>query len=531
MSPALFTSITLVSVGIAFLLGALHPIRKILSNPNSSRAWFFLAALVVFFVLGYVVFLLAIWAGPRTPLELVIATILSAGGLFVLLVAFLTSASLEAQANLTRAAEYRALHDELTGLPNRRFLMERLHELIAHCDPRQTLSLHIIDFDRFKDINDSLGHAAGDRLLQHYANVLRDSIREGDIVARLSGDEFAVVLPKTRPAEAVAQARLLHQGLACPVQIDEHTVVTNCSFGLACAPDHAGDPSALLRCADSAMYTSKREQNLVTLYEEGMEASARERLWGASALKQGLYNGDFSLVYQPIRYLETKEFRDVEVLVRWNSEVHGNISPEGFIPLSEKLGLVRSITDELLRLVIAEYPFWSKQGVTLWLNLSAHDLVDPNLTERLMTRLTDAGVPLESIGVEITETALLVSQDEAIKNATKLAAAGVRLAIDDFGTGYSTLSHLSQLPVSEIKIDKTFIHGLTQDQTSFKIIKACVDMAQGLSITVVAEGVETESELQALTALGCDKVQGFLFDRPAPLTDLHRLSRSTALPN
>ena len=513
--------IALVVLGIALLASALRPLLGILKNPKASFGWHILAVLVFLFIVGYGFFLRNISRSSVTEVELAVSSILFGGGVFVLAVLRLAAASLEAQLEETRHADYRALHDELTQLPNRRMLLQKLEAAVASGGKRhQNFALVIIDFDRFKDVNDTLGHSVGDQLLQHLGQTLQQSLRPEDFVARLSGDEFAVLLPGIAVEDAISVSHSLHQALIRPVSFDEQVISLDASMGLAYYPDSAEDAASLLRCADTAMYTCKRAQKVVLPYDESMEDYSRQRLWGQTAIRTAIAAREFFLVYQPKYDLRTSQLAGIEALLRWNNGEYGLVGPDGFVALSERVGLIRDLTDEVLRLVIEDSAQWQKTGVRVWVNLSAHDLADAALSARLLSKLSAAGISNSLIGVEITETAMLVDQHQASTNARALSEAGIAIAIDDFGTGYSTLSHLSQFPVNEIKIDRAFVSSLEKGSANKPIIKACIDMAHDLSLTVTAEGVETPGQLSLIQDLGCDMGQGFLFDRPMAIDQL-----------
>jgi len=513
--------IALVVLGIALLASALRPLLGILKNPKASFGWHILTVLVFLFIVGYGFFLRNISRSSVTEVELAVSSILFGGGVFVLAVLRLAAASLEAQLEETRHADYRALHDELTQLPNRRMLLQELEAAVASVGKRhQNFALVIIDFDRFKDVNDTLGHSVGDQLLQHLAQTLQQSLRPEDFVARLSGDEFAVLLPGIAVEDAISVSHSLHQALIRPVSFDEQVISLDASMGLAYYPDSAEDAASLLRCADTAMYACKRAQKVVLPYDESMEDYSRQRLWGQTAIRTAIAAREFFLVYQPKYDLRTSQLAGIEALLRWNNGEHGLVGPDGFVALSERVGLIRDLTDEVLRLIIEDSAQWQKTGVRVWVNLSAHDLADAALAARLLSKLSAAGISNSLIGVEITETAMLVDQHQASVNAHALSEAGIAIAIDDFGTGYSTLSHLSQFPVNEIKIDRAFVSSLEKGSANQPIIKACIDMAHDLSLTVTAEGVETPGQLSLIQDLGCDMGQGFFFDRPMAIDPL-----------
>ena len=519
MAVPAISAIVMVLLGTVLLATAFFPLRKILANPESPQGWRFLVGLVYLFILGYLFYALRLLAQPATQLDLAVATILMGGGVFVAVVCRLSERSLSSQWQKAKAADHLALHDELTGLPNRRLFMTRLEADLASSDQSPQgaslpLSLLILDCNRFKDINDTLGHLAGDRLLQEVARMLSELQRTEDMVARLSGDEFVLLLPRTDLPEAAAVAEIVCKAFDNPISVEGNEVSLSVSVGIANAPQHASEPAELLRCADVAMYDAKRNQKPATIFEKNMTGESRQRLWGAVVIRNAIDQKEFTLACQPQYDLRSGTLVGAEALLRWRSGQFDNMGPQNFVALAERVGLIRPLSDAVIALVAQDFPAWAKVGVPIWVNLSAYDLSDPQLTDRVLRVLDSAGIATSLFGIEITETAMLVDQSQAMQNAERLAGEGIRLAIDDFGTGYSTLSHLAQFPVSKIKIDREFTSGLEEGNASLPIIKACIDMAHELLMSVTAEGVETAEQLSAIRGLGCDVGQGYLLDRP-----------------
>ena len=521
MSGTILLSSTLVIGGECLLFGALLPLLSIVRTSNRSRGWLALVSLVVFFILGYAAHLAVLFTAQPTVMDVIISGILFGGGLFVFLVSRLARDSIVAQADQALAADYRANHDELTGLPSRRLLLKSAEELCraAHLKP-SLFSYLLIDVNRFKDVNDALGYTNGDAVLKELGGRLRAAYSDGSLTARLSGDAFLMLLPNSDAQDAQRVAQTVHQNILEPIRVDGHNITVDASVGIATYPKDAADPVSLLRCADAAMFVAKRRHNPIVIYEDGMNESAGRRLWGGTAIRRAIENHEFSIVYQPKYGLESMKAEGLEALVRWESQELGNIGPDNFIDLAERVGLIRELSDEVVRLVLQDRNTWLPLGIPIWINLSAHDMVDETLPDRLLGALKEAEVPTSMLGIEITETAMLVDQRQASINARALSTAGIRLSVDDFGTGYSTLSHLVQFPVSEIKIDKVFVSNLSEDQTSESIIKACIEMAHNLSMTVTAEGIEDAHTLAMLRHLGCDAAQGYLMARPMKLDQL-----------
>ena len=511
----------LVLLGFSMLGASLIHLRAIVSSPQRSRGWRALITLVFFFLAGYGSYFFIALNSAITALDWVVSSILCGGGVFVFLVTRLAKNSIAAQVAEAANADYRATHDDLTGLPNRGLLMRKVATACAHNESSWSpVSFLVMDCNHFKDINDTLGHQVGDQVLKLLAQRLRAEVRSDDLVARLSDDEFAILLPQTDLDGALVIAEKLHSVVTKPLRSGDHQLAVGASIGVACCPLHDTEPEGLLRCADTAMFAAKRHQKSIEVYAPDMDDYSKQRLWGGSAVARAIQDGEFSIVYQPKYDFRRGVMVGAEALLRWNSNQFGEVGPDGFIALSERVGLIRALSDEALRLVVQDRTRWSSGAVPIWLNLSAHDLVDEHLLDRLLSVLRRAGLSTSELGIEITETSMLVDQRQAVTNANALRQAGINLAIDDFGTGYSTLSHLAQYPVSEIKIDKEFTQNLGRSRCSDSIIKACIDMAHDLSIVVTAEGIETPEQLNALDKLGCDLAQGFLLSPPMPFDQL-----------
>jgi len=424
-----------------------------------------------------------------------------------------------------KAAEARieqlAFYDPLTGLPNRALCLDRLQQGIAAASRHgRALAVMFVDLDGFKHINDSLGHDAGDRLLQEAARRLTSCVREADTVARLGGDEFVVILDEMTEEAAGMLARKLLGALRAPLAIDGHTLHVTCSIGIALYPRDATDARTLLRNADAAMYRAKQEErNAARFYTEEMNRKALERLALEEDLHRALERGEFLLHYQPRVDLVSGEITGFEALVRWRHPHKGLIPPDRFIPVAEETGLILPLGAWVLREACTQAVAWARQGLdpgSMAVNLSARQFRSPDLVDKMAGILRETGLAPGGLELEITESMVASHVEQAIATLDRLKALGVRLAIDDFGTGYSSLSQLKRFPVQVLKIDKSFIAGIPSDPDDATIVTAILSMAHAMHLDVVAEGVETEAQLAFLRRHGCDEMQGYFFSKPLP---------------
>lgn len=414
-----------------------------------------------------------------------------------------------------------AYHDALTDLPNRALLHDRLEQASRVANREGTpIALLLLDLNGFKQINDTMGHHAGDRVLQAVASRLRATLREADTVARLGGDEFAVVLPRTDVDGAVLAAQKLLHEIEQPCVIDHRSLSVRSSLGIACLPEHGTSAETLLQKADVAMYVAKTEGIGISVYAPNHDRHTHRRLTLISELRKGLDENQFALEYQPIVDLRSSAITGVEALVRWNHPQLGRILPGQFIQLAEQTGLITPLTTLILETAIRDWiPSPAPTPVTVSVNLSPRTLQHPGLSQRIAAMLAVYGAPPASLALEITENILMADPVRSMESLKKLHAMGVRIVIDDFGTGYSSLSYLRRLPIDELKIDRSFITGLLTGEDDV-IVRSTIDLAHNLGLRVVAEGVESEEVQAHLIELGCDAAQGTFISPPANATGL-----------
>ena len=424
-----------------------------------------------------------------------------------------------------------AYHDPLTDLPNRALLHDRLDQATRIANREGTsLTLLLLDLNGFKEINDTLGHHAGDRVLQCVASRLRTTLREADTVARLGGDEFAVLLPFADLDGALLAAQKLLQEVEQPCVIDQKSLSVRASLGIACFPEHGSSADALLQKADVAMYIAKADGVGISVYAPNRDRNTHRRLTLISELRKGLDENQFFLEYQPILHLRSNLITGVEALVRWKHPQQGRVLPGKFIHMAEQTGLINPLTTIVLETAIRE---WSKEPtsppLTISVNLSPRTLRDPMLPQRIAAILAVFSAPHASLALEITENILMSDPARSMDCLKRLHELGVRVVIDDFGTGYSSLAYLRRLPADELKIDRSFVAGLMGAQDEV-IVRSTIDLAHNLGLTVTAEGVENAEVQARLLAMGCDAAQGTFISEPAGGSIIRERMREHNLP-
>jgi diguanylate cyclase (GGDEF)-like protein len=425
-------------------------------------------------------------------------------------------------ASLSRRRDHQAMHDGLTSLPNRKMLIVRTEEALAEAREGERVGLLLLDLDRFKEVNDTLGHPVGDRLLQIVAHRLTHSVRPGDVVARLGGDEFAVLLPTVRDAFAAREvAARLRVALTEPVRLEGLTFDMDASVGIALYPDHAPDFELLLQRSDVAMYFAKEGRTGVEVYAAEKDRNSPERLNLLGDLRRAIGGSELELHYQPKVGLGTGVVEGVEALLRWWHPARGPVYPSEFIPLAEQSYLMRQLTQHVIDVALEQAAEWWHRGlkVPVAVNVSARDLLDPALPELLEAGLDRLRLPPDAIQLEVTERILMTDQAYTADSVHALVRLGVPLALDDFGTGYSSLVRLQRLPVSEVKIDGSFVQRLGKSVDDERIVRSIVDLVRSLGLRSVAEGVETEEVAVRLREMGCDAGQGWWFAEPMPAAE------------
>jgi len=425
----------------------------------------------------------------------------------------------------TELLEYQALHDSLTDLPNRTLLHDRLQQAIltAQRENRQ-LALLIMDLNRFKEVNDTFGHHLGDVLLQQVGPRIMAQLRESDTVARLGGDEFAVVLPTADDeAGATLAARRLLKALEEPFVIEDRRLEVGGSIGIAITPQHGADPATLMRRADIAMYQAKRTRSGYAVYSHEHDKHSPGRLSLMGELRDALQGDALVLHYQPQVSLPAGTVTGIEALIRWQHPRHGLMPPDEFLSIAEETGLIVGVSEWALNAALAQAKAWDgRVDLPVAVNLSMQNLQDRNLPALIASLLERYERRPETLKIEVTETALMADRQRSAEIFTQLRAMGVKVSIDDFGSGYSSLAYLKQLPVDELKIDRSFVIGITPSAEEIAIVRSGIEIGHSLGLTVIAEGVETQEAWDILAELGCDSVQGYLITRPLPARQLGR---------
>jgi diguanylate cyclase (GGDEF)-like protein len=429
---------------------------------------------------------------------------------------------------LVARLRHEATHDVLTGLANRSLLASRMHDALRTATANDSPAVLLLDLDRFKEVNDALGHHVGDELLQVVAARLVELRMPDATVARLGGDEFAVLLPALPdPAgDAMSLAERIVAVLSVPVELPEVTLSTSVSIGVAIADDADTDTDTdLLRHADTAMYAAKAAGTPITIYTPGLDAGRGERLAMLADLHLALERDELELHYQPKLDLALNAVTSVEALARWTHPTLGPIPPDVFIPLAESTGLIEQLTHLVLTKALRQCRSWQDDGLdlTVAVNLSARNVINSELPDQVAVALVDAGLPAQKLILEITESSVMGDPDRTVPTLERLSDIGVTLSLDDFGTGYSSLSYLQRLPVREVKIDRSFVLGMTGDVESHAsgvLIRSIISLGSSLGLRIVAEGVETAEALEQLRELGCDIIQGYYIGRPVPADEL-----------
>jgi diguanylate cyclase (GGDEF)-like protein len=508
--------------------------------PHAYQVWGILAAGAAWFIVCYVLVGVAIALHSREPVSrtllrnlpyqglvsvvlfatapLVAVVITTKSAVLVLLFAF-PLAAIYVNAAISVQREHQAHHDELTGLANRKLLMRRLDAMLSRAAASGSkVGFLLLDLDRgLKEVNDTLGHAVGDRLLRLVAHRLTHSIRPGDFVARLGGDEFAVLLPAVKDAAVAREvAARLRAAVAEPIRLEGMSFVIEVSIGIAMFPDDAPDDEMLMQRADVAMYLAKQRRSGVERYVPDLDRNSPARLALFGDLRRGLDRGELELHYQPKVYLADRRVVGMEALVRWRHPGRGMLTPADFIPVVQQSYLMREVTGFVIETAVAQVALWRQSGLDIQvsLNVAGRDLLDTGLVDQIEQHLARHNLPPGVLLMEIDERVLTSEPAHAVSTAEALAEIGVGVALDDFGTGYSSLVRLKRLPVDEVKVDSSFVARVLKSTDDRVVVKSIVDLAAALGIRSVAEGVESAEVAAALLGMGCVAAQGWYFAKP-----------------
>ena len=433
--------------------------------------------------------------------------------------------TLEAKQRLEAQLVHMAHHDGLTSLPNRVLFREKLQLELARVRRGEKLAVLCLDLDQFKSVNDTLGHPVGDALLQAVADRMRDCVREVDTVARLGGDEFAIIqVGLSEPDAAIVVAERLIRAMSEPFDISGHHVVIGTSIGIAFAPDDAEDSELIIKSADLALYRAKTDgRGVFRFFEPEMDARMQARRILELDLRRALIQCEFELYYQPLVNLQSNKVSGFEALLRWNHPEHGLIPPSSFIPIAEEIGLIVPIGEWVVGRACAEAATWPEE-LKVAVNLSPAQFKSKGLVLAVTSALARSGLGPHRLELEITETVLLLESEATLATLHQLRELGVKISMDDFGTGYSSLSYLRSFPFDKIKIDRSFVQDVAEQSSgSQAIVKAVSGLGKNLGMTTTAEGVETAEQLSWLRLEGCSEVQGYLFSRPMPASDVRSM--------
>ena len=424
--------------------------------------------------------------------------------------------------------EYRALHDSLTSLPNRTLLLNRIeHDISVSKREGHSLSLLILDLDDFKDVNDTLGHIAGDNLLIQVGIRIKNILREVDTVARIGGDEFSILLPHTNDNHAVSTSNRILSALKKPINVEGIDVSVSASIGIAMYPEHGIDVHTLLQHADIAMYAAKRHKTGFEMYDENQDEHSISRLAMTKNFRDAVENNKLDVYFQPVFDMENT-IVSVEALSRWYHPEHGHVSPEKFISLAEQSSLITQLTLVVLNQSIKQVSYWRKfnDSLCVSINLSVYSFNDQDFIGDVRSALKKYDFPANQLKLEITESAMMENPLQVIDMLSQLHEMGIKLSIDDYGTGFSSMSYIKQLPVDELKIDKSFVIGLEEDESNDAIVRSTIELAHNLNLKVVAEGIETEGVYKLLKEYHCDMAQGFYLSRPLPAEGVEALLKT-----
>lgn len=436
--------------------------------------------------------------------------------------------------NRQKELEYQALHDSLTGLANRNLLLDRMQQAVQQVKRHKSaLSLLIIDLDGFKDVNDTLGHQVGDRLLEEVGLRLTRTLREIDTVARLGGDEFAILLPDDSEQQAVEVAQKILNSLETEFTVHDVNLFIGASIGIASCPKHSSEVQDLIKFADVAMYVAKRNKLGYSIYDATLDTHSIGQLAMGSDLRNALGTNTLSLVYQPKVDIHTGQVRSVEALFRWTHPTLGPIAATEAINLAEQTGYINQLTMWIIDTAAEQHHAWMQAGfdIPIAINLSVYSLQSEKVIEQLILRLSTPSILRHSLSFELTESAMMVDPQHAIQTLNRISALGASISVDDFGTGFSSLSYLKKMPVNELKVDKSFVLDMVEDENDASIVRSIIDLAHNLGLKVVAEGVENKQTWQRLKELKCDTAQGFFICRPLEadkLLDWYRLQLKQA---
>ncbi|MCB2184450.1 MAG: bifunctional diguanylate cyclase/phosphodiesterase [Desulfobulbaceae bacterium] len=510
--------IPFVAGGFLLLLLSLQTTKKINDKSQLHNFdWKLLGGLIVLFLIGYFIYGFVLLGSMSSSTDLLVSWVLFGGGIFVFIVTRSSLRSLLQIEKFAKQEEHRALHDELTELPNRLLLHDRIAQAIFLAERQQALvAVLFMNLDRFKEVNEALGHTYGDFLLQEVSGRLKKLVRKSDTLARLAGDEFIVVFPCATIENTIHICHNIAEAIERPFCIEGNDIALGVSVGISIYPEHGLESEILLQRAAIAMNQAKRNDNIYAVYEQSHDTSTWDRLVLIGELRNALDENQLVLHYQPKISVKDGRICGAEALIRWRHPTKGFIQPDHFIPIAEQAGLMKSITEWVLTEALCQQAEWKKQNLALSVsvNLSVKNLQDFEFAETVDKLLRHWDTDPALLILEITETTMMVDPDRVKKVVGQLHSLGIKLSIDDYGTGYSSLSYLRKFPAAEIKIDKSFVMNMMRDEDNAVIVKSTIDLVHNIGRQVTAEGVEDQQTTEMLSRLGCDFIQGFHISKP-----------------
>ena len=508
-------SVACVAVGLCALLITLQPACWI-ARSSQNKDWYILIVLILFFIVGYTGYLYILLHSVVSIVDFILSLILGGGGVFVIMVVSLSRRSIGHEQSLAKREHHRARHDPLTGLPNRTGFLEELNTALTEAAEDCRFALLMLDLDRFKEINDTLGHAIGDKVLRTLALRLQEMPRRYGRVARIGGDEFALIASGADTAVAIEAANHLAATVEAPFMIDGLSLIVDMSVGISRFPDDGADQEVLLKRADIAMYLAKQKKQHYMVYDEDKDTLSPRRLGLIGRVKEALANKEFEIYYQPVLSTANLRLRSFEALIRWPQSDGSFIPPGEFIPAIEHSRFFNNITRWVIRSAIQQAKEWSAPSpdFSMNINLSALDLHDGDLAIFIKHCAEEFEFAAERLTFEITESAIMSDRERAHKTIGEINELGARIAMDDFGTGFSSLSLLRDFPTQIIKLDTSFVTGMAKNPDDKSIIQAMINLGHNLGRVIVAEGVEDKATADSLTAMGCNFLQGYYFARP-----------------
>jgi diguanylate cyclase (GGDEF)-like protein len=518
----------LVLAGVALLIASLLPACRLCGEARDTvKGWRGLAVLIVGFILGYIAYNVSLIGRDLSAIDFVVAGVFFLGSIFVLVVSRLSMITIREVRRMTALERHRASHDGLTGLPNRCAFSDRIGHLIRQDMDRVgkgRFSVLIMDLDRFKAINDTLGHDYGDRLLLAVSARLEEVVQENHVLARLGGDEFGIVIEGLSGERRIlAIAERIRTALHEPFAIDGHVMDAGVSVGAAFYPEHGTDATTLMKRAEIAMYAAKNLPTHGAVYAEALEQHSLNHLSLLGELRRAIDADELELVFHPQLDLAKGAITGLEALVRWPGHQGGRmVLPDEFVPLAEQTGMIVQLDRWVIGQVARYLRAWDhgRFELTISTNISARSLSDPAFLDYVTETFRADDISPRSLVLEITESAVMADPEQAMHAVTRLTRMGFGFSIDDFGTGYSSLAYLKRLPASEIKIDKSFVTDMSFDENDAVIVRSTIDLAHNMGRRVVAEGVEDKDTLDLLAILGCDQVQGYYISKPLHWSDL-----------